>query len=144
MKEKIVIISGPNLNLLGERSENHYGNLTYKKLNRKIELKYPEFRFIFFQSNSEGKIIDYLQKIRNKNILGIVINLAAYTHTSVAIRDTLELIRLPKVEVHLSNIKERESFRQLSLISDVCDQTFMGLKEVSYYNAIDWIANLKK
>lgn len=135
---KIKVINGPNLNMLGMRPKEHYGALT---LNQIYELMKKEVSnddmLIFFQSNSEGDIVTEIQ--HSMNFDAIIINPAAYTHTSVAIRDALEIFPGKKIEVHLSDITSREDFRKINLISDVCDLTIMGLKEQGYVKAIKYL-----
>jgi len=133
---KIAVIHGPNLNILGKRDPKHYGTLTLDQINQTITDHFSHVDFIFFQSNHEGEIIDFIQDL---TVDALVINAAAYTHTSVAIRDALELLDIPKVEVHLSDITNREDFRKVNYIKDVVDQTFYGKKEQSYLEAIDYI-----
>lgn len=134
---KILIINGPNLNMLGKRSENHYGKLTLDKINSLIQTLYQDINFEFYQSNHEGEIIDKIQTAFDYDAL--IINAAGYTHTSIAIRDALEILTIPKVSVHLSNYLEREDFRKVDYIKDVVDKVFYGKKEVSYFEAIDYI-----
>src|SRR5574344_1753379 len=109
---KILSISGPNLNLLGKREEKHYGKMTLEELNTLLEKQFPEVEFTFFQSNHEGLIIDIIQTYNNYD--AIMINPAAYTHTSIGIRDALDIATIPKVEIHLSDITNRESFRKIN------------------------------
>ncbi|MFA5692053.1 MAG: type II 3-dehydroquinate dehydratase [Acholeplasmataceae bacterium] len=137
----ITIINGPNLNKLNKRDKSQYGNYTLKEINQLIKKTFPNHKFIFYQSNHEGKIIDYLQKIKSD---ALIINPAAFTHTSIGIRDTLEMILIPKVEVHLSNPNNREDFRKINYIKDVVNKTFKGLKEQSYIEAIKYIINQKE
>ena len=139
--KKILVISGPNLNMLGLRDKSQYGTITYKQLNRSIKKKYPSIKFKFFQSNYEGKLIDFLQKYNKYDSL--IINAGAFTHTSIALRDCLDIIKKPKVSVHLSNINEREDFRKIDYLKDVVDEVFMGQKHQSYYNAIDYLLDIK-
>ncbi|MDR2822886.1 MAG: 3-dehydroquinate dehydratase [Acholeplasmatales bacterium] len=138
---KLLIVSGPNLNKLELRNKNSYGGFSYIDLKESILKSYPEIEFEFFQSNHEGSIIDKLEEFLTYD--GIIINPGALTHTSVAIRDTLEYITIPKVEVHLSNITTREDFRKIDYIYDVVSKRFMGEKLNSYYQAIDYLKNLK-
>ena len=133
---KIAIVHGPNLNMLGKRDVNHYGMMTLDDINCHIQNTFPKVDFEFFQSNHEGAIIDFLQQTTCD---AIVINAGAYTHTSIAIRDCLEIIKVIKVEVHLSNIYEREAFRRTNYIKDVVNQTFFGKKEQSYIDAVTYI-----
>lgn len=133
---KIAIINGPNLNMLGKRNKDHYGALTLDDISQLIVKTYPDVIFDFYQSNHEGNIIDLIQ---NLEVDGLLINAGAYTHTSIAIRDALEILSLPKAEVHLSDITNRESFRKINYIKDVVDQTFFGKKEQSYLEAIHFL-----
>lgn len=135
--KKILIINGPNLNMLGKRDKNQYGSLTLKEINKLIKKSFPNTKFYFFQSNSESKIINKIHKI--KNIDGLIINLGAFTHTSIAIRDALEIINIPIVEVHLSNINEREDFRQINYVKDIVIKSFYGEKEKSYLTGVKYL-----
>lgn len=137
---KILIINGPNLNMLGKRNHNYYGNLNLNEINKLIKKTFPNIKFKFFQSNSEEKIINKIQKADKYNAL--IINPAAYTHTSLAIRDALEILNIPKVSVHLSDIYNREDFRKVDLIKDVCLKVFYGKKHNSYIEAIKYIIDL--
>jgi len=130
---KILVIHGPNLNLLGLRDRSHYGNLTLDKLNKLLRQKARELgaELKIHQSNSESRIVTLIQRQR-KLCDGILINAAAYTHYSIAIRDALETVALPAVEVHLSDIHKREDFRKVSVIRDVCISQIAGKKEESY------------
>lgn len=132
---KILIINGPNLNLLGKRDSEHYGDLSLEKIYKSIEVNFPDDRFKFFQSNSEGEIIDIIQKAEN-NFDGIVINPGGYAHTSVAIRDALSECKLPKIEVHLSHLAKREEFRQIMITASACNGYISGFKEKGYFAAI--------
>lgn len=130
---KILIINGPNLNLLGSREPEIYGTLTLEKINEELG-KFAEelgIEIETFQSNIEGEIVDAIQNAR-KNCSGIVINPAAYTHTSVAIRDAISAVELPAVEIHLSNIHSREEFRKHSFIAPVCIGQISGFGLNSY------------
>jgi len=132
MKKKILVIHGPNLNLLGTRETNIYGTLTMKEINSKIkQAAGSKAELKFFQSNGEGEIIDFIHKHR-KWADGILINPAAYTHYSYAIRDAIAAVELPCVEVHLSDIKKREPFRRKSVIKAVCTAQISGLGWKSY------------
>ncbi|MBK7106624.1 MAG: 3-dehydroquinate dehydratase [Ignavibacteriae bacterium] len=132
---KIIIINGPNLNLLGKRDESQYGNLTLEKIEEIIKLEFPEDEFEFFQSNLEGEIVDKLQNA-SKNFEGILINPGGYTHTSVAIRDALEIVKIPKIEVHLSNVSSREDFRKVMITTPCTNGYISGFKEKSYLAGI--------
>lgn len=131
--QTIAVIHGPNLNLLGMREKEIYGETTLESINQHIQnlAEQHNMKVEFFQSNHQGAIIDYLHQSR-ASIDGIVINPAAYTHTSVAIRDALAAIAIPCVEVHLSNIHARESFRHTSLIAPVCIGQISGFGPQSY------------
>ena len=120
MNNKIIIINGPNLNLLGEREQSQYGLVTFEKLKENCQNKSKELSLDveFAQSNVEGELVNIIQDSRKK-FDGIIINAAAFTHTSVAIRDALEVFKKPIIELHISNIYKREEFRQKSLISDI-------------------------
>ena len=119
---KIVIINGPNLNFLGKREISKYGITTYQELVSELEEHAKKTNdLVFFQSNHEGEICDYIQEIINENIDGVIVNPGAYTHTSVSLRDSLLLLSAPIIEVHISDIKERESFRKTNLINDICE-----------------------
>lgn len=139
---KILIINGPNINVLHLRDPKYYGSLSLEELNNKIRSYFPEDSFEFFQSNHEGAIIDKI--LAGEGFDGLVINPAAYSHTSLAIKDTLEIVQIPKIEVHLSNILQRESYRQGSITASSCDGVICGLKEFSYIAAIYSIKNLLK
>ncbi len=141
---KILIINGPNLNLLGERDESQYGKLTLSDIHDKLTAEFPEIDFEFFQSNLEGEIIEKIQSARNSDIVGLIINPGGYSHTSVAIRDALELIKVPKIEVHLSNLAAREDFRKTSITAEVCTGYISGFKELGYLAAVYLILKLTK
>tara|TARA_A100001015_G_scaffold272569_1_gene327266 strand:+ start:597 stop:1046 length:450 start_codon:yes stop_codon:yes gene_type:complete len=137
MTNKIIIINGPNLNLLGEREQSQYGSITFKKL-KEICLdksKDLDLKVEFTQSNVEGELVNIIQDSR-KNFDGMIINAAAFTHTSVAIRDSLSIFKKPIIEIHLSNIYKREEFRHKSLISDIVDGGIFGLGAEGYILAI--------
>ena len=137
MSNKIIIINGPNLNLLGEREQSQYGSITYDKLKDTCKNKSKELglEIEFTQSNIEGEIVELIQKSRI-NFDGMIINAAAFTHTSVAIRDALQLFKKPIIELHISNIYKREEFRQKSLISDIVNGGIFGLGTNGYILAI--------
>ena len=142
---KIIIINGPNLNLLGEREQSQYGKKDYKLLeeiclNRAKELKIDlEIK----QSNVEGEIVNIIQEVRNSHD-GIIINAGGYTHTSVAIRDSLSIFKKPIIELHISNIYKRENFRHKSLISDIATGGIFGLGTNGYILAINSMQELMK
>ena len=137
MNNKIIIINGPNLNLLGEREQSQYGAITFDKLKENCINKSKELglKTEFIQSNLEGEIVNLIQDAR-KIYDGMIINAAAFTHTSVAIRDALEIFKKPIIEVHLSNIYKREEFRHKSLISGVVTGGIFGLGAEGYILAI--------
>ena len=131
----ILIINGPNLNLLGKREPDIYGNQTFDDFLDILKSCYPEISLQYFQSNSEGEVIDKLHEV-GFEISGIILNAGAYTHTSVAIRDAIAAIDTPVVEVHLSNVFAREEFRQISLIAPVCRGSISGFGKQSYLLAL--------
>ncbi len=137
MNNKIVIINGPNLNLLGEREQSQYGSMTFDKLKEKCLKKSTELKINaeFFQSNIEGEIVTKIQDSR-KDFDGMIINAAGFTHTSVAIRDALDIFKKPIIELHISNIYKREQFRHKSLISEVVSGGIFGLGPEGYILAI--------
>ncbi len=137
MNNKIIIINGPNLNLLGEREQSQYGSLTFDKLKEKCLKQSVELKIEaeFFQSNIEGEIVSKIQEAR-KNFDGMIINAAGFTHTSVSIRDALAIFKKPIIELHISNIYKREEFRHKSLISDVVSGGIFGLGPEGYILAI--------
>lgn len=136
---KILVINGPNLNMLGKRPKEHYGSKTLDEINQMIKESAPMYEFIFFQSNHEGAIVDRIQVL---DYDAIIINPAAYTHTSVAIRDALEIVDKPKVEVHLSDVFNRDDFRKIDYIKDVCDICITNLKEQSYIKAVEYLQKI--
>ena len=137
MNNKIIIINGPNLNLLGEREQSQYGSITINQLKEKCSKKAQELdiKVEFAQSNVEGELVNIIQDARKKYD-GMIINAAAFTHTSVAIRDALDLFKKPIIELHLSNIYKREEFRHKSLISGVVTGGIFGLGAEGYILAI--------
>jgi len=137
MTNKIIIINGPNLNLLGEREQSQYGSDTFEQLKEKCLTKSKEIglEVNFTQSNLEGEIVNIIQEAR-KEYSGIIINAAGFTHTSVAIRDALSLFKKPIIELHISNIYKREEFRHKSLISDIATGGIFGLGTEGYILAI--------
>ena len=139
---KILVINGPNLNLLGTREPDIYGVVNLEDINNGL-LEYSktlsdEIELEFFQSNHEGEIVD---KIQNTNAQGLIINPAAYTHTSVAIADAIKGVKIKTVEVHLSNVMAREDFRKVSYVSNVCVGTISGFKQNSYKMALFGLYN---
>ena len=137
MNNKIIIINGPNLNLLGEREQSQYGSTTFKELEENCIKKSNEIgiELKFTQSNIEGELVSLIQNARDVYD-GMIINAAGFTHTSVAIRDALDLFKKPIIEIHISNIYKREEFRQKSLISDIVTGGIFGLGTEGYILAI--------
>ena len=145
MNKKILIINGPNLNLLGEREQSQYGKNTLNDIQNKCSKLSEETndKIEFFQSNIEGEIVNKIQQVRNE-FNGIIINAAGFTHTSVSIRDALEILKIPIIEVHISNIYKREEFRQKSLLSGVVTGGIFGLGIECYILAIKALQKLMK
>ena len=137
MSNKIIIINGPNLNLLGEREQSQYGSTSFKELKENCSKKSKEIgvELEFAQSNIEGELVNLIQDAR-KNFDGIIINAAGFTHTSIAIRDALNIFKKPIIEIHISNIFKREEFRHKSLISDIATGGIFGLGTEGYILAI--------
>jgi 3-dehydroquinate dehydratase-2 len=137
MSNKIIIINGPNLNLLGEREQSQYGSITFEQLRNNCLDKAKELNIDleFSQSNIEGEIVTTIQEAKSK-FDGIIINAAGFTHTSVAIRDALNIYKKPIIEIHISNIYKREEFRHKSLISDIATGGIFGLGDNGYILAI--------
>ena len=143
MIKKVLVMNGPNLNMLGKRPKEHYGAKTLAEINELIKAEAGDaFMVDFYQSNYEGDLITKIQ-----DAIGvydaIVFNPGAYTHTSVAIHDALEIYNGIKIEVHLSKVDEREDFRKINFIRSVCDETFQGKHEGSYIDAIKYLKNIK-
>ena len=145
MTTKILIINGPNLNLLVKREENHYGKTTFEELQRNCQdyAKNKDIELTFKQTNIEGEIVSLIQE-SNKKFDGLIINAAGYTHTSVAIRDALVILKKPSIELHISNIYKREEFRHKSMISDVVTGIICGLGTNGYILAINAMHELLK
>ena len=145
MKNNIIVINGPNLNLLGEREQSQYGSITYEELKNKC-LKYSKdigVNIEFTQSNIEGEIVTTIQKAKEKYD-GLIINAGGFTHTSVAIRDALVVLKKPSIELHISNIYKREEFRHKSMISDIVTGIICGLGANGYILAINAMQELLK
>jgi len=143
---KVLVIHGPNINLLGLREPETYGSLTMEEINRSIEQAASNLGFSveFYQSNVEGELVNRLQATVKDGTEHIIINPAAYTHTSVAIRDALAAIQIPAIEVHISNIHKREDFRHSSLTAAMCEGQISGFGASSYILALSAIALKKK
>jgi len=145
MKNNIIVINGPNINLLGEREQSQYGSINYEDLKNKCQ-KYSKDLGInvdFAQSNIEGEIVTIIQEARKK-YNGLIINAAGFTHTSVAIRDALAIFKKPSIELHISNIYKREEFRHKSMISAVATGVICGLGANGYILAINAMHELLK
>jgi len=142
-RRRILIIHGPNLNLLGNREKDIYGSLTLDQINEKIKKAAARHKaqVEIFQSNIEGELVEKVQKAYGK-FDAIIINPAAYTHTSIAIRDAILAVGIPTIEVHLSNVYKREDFRQVSFISDIVEGKIVGLGLNSYLLAIEAVIDL--
>ena len=145
---KIIVINGPNLNMLGIREQNIYGTFTYQELCKYIE-NYPEFdgkdiEFEFLQSNVEGEIVNFIQEAYKKKSEGIILNAGGYTHTSVAIHDTIKAVSIPTVEVHISNIHSREDFRKVCITTPACIGQITGLGKFGYILAIVYLIEYYK
>jgi len=139
-KKKILVVNGPNLNLLGLREPGIYGSATLDEGMKALEARFPQAEFTFFQSNIEGELVDVIQQY-GFTADGIVLNAGAYTHTSVAIHDAIKAVRTPVVEVHLSNIYQREVFRHTSLITSACMGIIGGFGMDSYRLAVEYLIN---
>ena len=143
---KLLVINGPNLNMLGIREKNIYGAQTYEDLKVLLEKTFAEqgVEGEIYQSNHEGAMVDRIQQAYFDGTNAIVINPAAYTHTSVAILDALKAVSLPAVEVHISDVKEREDFRQISYAGKACEKTIMGKGFQGYVEAIEYLVEKYK
>ena len=135
---KIAIINGPNLNLLGKRETDIYGNMSFEKYLDELKQKYPQVQFSYFQSNVEGELVTELQRV-GFDYDGIILNPAGYTHTSVAIGDAVAAIKAPVVEVHISNVHAREDFRKLSHVSGKSAGSIFGLGLKGYELALIYL-----
>ncbi len=145
--QKILILHGPNLNLLGEREPEHYGKLTLKEINQKLKKNIQSEKIFktqlrFFQSNHEGELIDWIHQNRNW-ATGMVFNPGAFSHYSYALRDAVSAMKFPTVEVHLSDIRKREKFRQESVIAPVCVKQVSGLGWRSYLVGLKFLIKIK-
>ena len=143
---KILVINGPNMNLLGKREPELYGNNTYRDLLLRVEQRAHEIgaAVIFFQSNHEGAIIDVIQKAADDGMDGIIINPAGYSHTSVAIMDCLKAVKIPTVEVHITDPSEREDFRKIDFVSLAAELTIRGHGIDGYVEALDYLCKTGK
>lgn len=134
---RFVVLNGPNLNLLGDRDTDTYGVDTLDEINEALEKKYPDVQFTFLQSNHEGELIDVIHQARTGVYDALIANWGGFTHTSVAIRDALELLNIPKIEVHLSNIHGREAFREKSVTGKVMNGIITGFGPLSYHLGVE-------
>ena len=143
--KKIIIINGPNLNLLGNREKDIYGDISLRDIEKKTKVKCQEMNLdlFFCQSNNEGELINFIQSAEEKYD-GLIINPAAFTHTSVALLDALRTISKPKIEIHLSNIYNREDYRKKSITSEGVNGLICGFGSLSYILAIEAMNNLIK
>ncbi len=143
---KILVVHGPNLNLLGERESQIYGKITLARINEELGAMAAQngISILTFQSNIEGEIVNRLQEARLEGVKGILINPAAYGHTSVAIRDALLAVKIPFVEVHISNIAAREDFRHKSMLSDLASGVIFGFGPDSYKLGLSGLMNILK
>ena len=139
MIERIHIINGPNLNLLGKREPEIYGSISFEAYFEELKKKYPQIELIYYQSNHEGSIIDYLQMHGDEKNTGIILNAAGLSHTSISIRDAVTFISAPVIEVHISDVFKREPFRWHSYLTDVCAGHFIGKGIDGYRMAIDFL-----
>ncbi len=139
--QRIQIINGPNLNLLGKREPTVYGNESFEAYLTSLKVKYPLVEITYFQSNHEGELIDKIHEI-GFDVDGIVLNAGAYTHTSVALADAIRAVSSPVVEVHISNVFQREEFRHHSFLSPVCKGIISGFGMDSYRLALEYLVNI--
>jgi len=140
---KVLVLNGPNLNMLGKRPKEHYGTKTLDEINNLMldEVKGTDIELEFYQSNHEGDLVTKIQECLAYD--AILINPAAYTHTSVAIHDALEMFPNTKIEIHLSHVDDREGFRRVNFVREVCDVCFSGKLEMSYVEAVRYLKNKK-
>lgn len=132
----ILVLNGPNLNLLGKREPDTYGSTSLDGLEDELMRSFPDVSFRFEQSNIEGELIDLVQNADAGDFQGVVLNAGGYTHTSVALRDAIAAVDIPVVEVHISNVYARESFRHVSLLAAVCSGTLSGFGLLGYHLAV--------
>lgn len=141
---KILIMNGPNLNRLGQREPDIYGNTSMESCLQQLQASYPQMEMDYFQSNVEGFLIDRIQQAANDGTQGIVLNAGAYTHTSIALHDAIRSIPVPVVEVHLSNVHQREEFRHHSMISSACCGVICGFGTDVYRLGIEALQAIEK
>jgi 3-dehydroquinate dehydratase-2 len=140
---RILVINGPNLNLLGKREPQLYGSITLDDIEKSIAKKFPDVKFEWYQSNVEGVLIDHLQKATGGAFDGVLLNAGAYTHYSYAIRDAVAALKVPVIEVHLTNTHAREEFRHRSVLASVCTGVIAGFGATSYELAVRALIGLK-
>ena len=140
---QIAIINGPNLNLVGVREPEIYGSVSFDEYIPQLKLRFPGIQFSYFQSNHEGAIIDELQRV-GFDVDGIILNAGGLTHTSICLADCVKGITSPVVEVHISDIHQRENFRKHSYITKVCKHTIMGKGMDGYRMGLEWLVNTFK
>ena len=131
---KVLIINGPNLNMLEKRNQNNYGSLSLALISQALEDEFPKIDFTFVQSNSENEMINHIQNANTFD--GVIINPGGYSHSSIALRDALEILKIPKIEVHLSNLSSREDFRTNLITASRVDGYISGFHEISYFAAV--------
>ena len=141
---RILIINGPNLNLLGKREPEKYGTMSLWDLENNLKSKFSSLKLEFYQSNSEGTICDHLQKAMDGSTTGVVLNAGAYSHYSYAIRDAIAMLPVPVIEVHISNTYAREEFRRTSVLSAVCKGVIAGLGTAGYELALQYLIDNAK
>ena len=139
----IQIINGPNINLLGKREPSIYGSVSFEDYLAELRAKYPEVRIDYYQSNSEGGLIDKIQQV-GFDADGIILNAGAYTHTSIALQDAIRAVKSPVVEVHISNVHAREAFRHVSMISCACLGVICGFGLNSYRLALEALRDYRR
>ena len=133
---RLLVINGPNLNLLGKREPEQYGKETLWDIENSLKQKFSDIKFEFYQSNIEGEIVNFVQKAMDRMADGVILNAGGYTHTSVAIRDAVAALKVPVIEVHLTNIQAREEFRHTSLLTPVCKGIISGFGTKGYELAV--------
>ncbi len=140
---KILIINGPNLNLLGKREKETYGEISLEQINDGLKRQFPKVDFHFFQSNTEGELVDELQTAIDSDYVGVIINPGAYSHYSYAIRDAIAAVNRPVIEVHISNVHKREEFRKRSVTAAACAGQIVGFGEMGYALAVGALLQMK-
>ena len=139
---KVFVLNGPNLNMLGKRDATHYGSETLHDIEQLLIDTFPDYDLTFFQSNLEGELVEAVQSLVGSDYDGLAANFGGYTHTSVALRDALDMLAIPVVEIHLSNVHAREDFRHTSLTGSVADGVIAGFGKHSYVLGINALERL--